>query len=264
MKTTLKDLMQKPLEWNPYLGVWIDPQGIIYELKDQEHLLPFKNARIHQLEILCNNVKLQNNEYRKKIDRLTFVIDALASGLMPFLEPIRDYLSDYSSMKEGKMPGMHVTDLNKAYRYPLFGPARDFYLFAGTSQVSFSDHLINCLDLIYGKDGNPPLTPTYRTFLPVNPPSSYDTFCTDVSVNDELDDFMERQERDNNDDNNDENEVSTLPDESSGSGEASSIDTTFVIDYDDDESDIASAIIEDDINNYAIDNTNTPSLILVS
>ena len=30
--------------------------------------------------------------------------------------------------------------------------------------------------------------------------------------------------------------------------------------YDDDESDIASAIIEDDINNYAIDNTNTPSL----
>ena len=26
MKTTLKDLMKKPLEWNPYLGVWIDPQ----------------------------------------------------------------------------------------------------------------------------------------------------------------------------------------------------------------------------------------------
>ncbi len=35
MKTTLKDLMQKPLEWNPYLGVWIDPQGNIYELKDK-------------------------------------------------------------------------------------------------------------------------------------------------------------------------------------------------------------------------------------
>ncbi len=35
MKTTLKHLMQKPLEWNPYLGVWIDPQGIIYELKDK-------------------------------------------------------------------------------------------------------------------------------------------------------------------------------------------------------------------------------------
>ena len=35
MKTTLKDLMQKPLEWNPYLGVWIDPQGIIYELKNE-------------------------------------------------------------------------------------------------------------------------------------------------------------------------------------------------------------------------------------
>ena len=27
--------MQKPLEWNPYLGVWIDPQGNIYELKDK-------------------------------------------------------------------------------------------------------------------------------------------------------------------------------------------------------------------------------------
>ena len=36
MKTTLKDLMKKPLEWNPYLGVWIDPQGIIYELKDKD------------------------------------------------------------------------------------------------------------------------------------------------------------------------------------------------------------------------------------
>ena len=35
MKTTLKDLMQKPLKWNPYLGVWIDPQCNIYELKDK-------------------------------------------------------------------------------------------------------------------------------------------------------------------------------------------------------------------------------------
>ena len=36
MKTTLKDLMQKPLEWNPYLGAWIDAQGNIYELKDND------------------------------------------------------------------------------------------------------------------------------------------------------------------------------------------------------------------------------------
>ena len=36
MKTTLKDLMQKLLEWNPYLGVWIDAQGNIYELKDKD------------------------------------------------------------------------------------------------------------------------------------------------------------------------------------------------------------------------------------
>ena len=28
--------MQKQLEWNPYLGVWIDPQGNIYELKDKD------------------------------------------------------------------------------------------------------------------------------------------------------------------------------------------------------------------------------------
>lgn len=28
--------MQKPLEWNPYIGAWIDPQGNIYELKDKD------------------------------------------------------------------------------------------------------------------------------------------------------------------------------------------------------------------------------------
>ena len=35
MITTLSQLMQKPLEWNPYLGVWADTQGNIYELKDK-------------------------------------------------------------------------------------------------------------------------------------------------------------------------------------------------------------------------------------
>ena len=36
MITTLSDLMANGIEYDPHLGVWIDPQGTIYSLKNKD------------------------------------------------------------------------------------------------------------------------------------------------------------------------------------------------------------------------------------
>ena len=36
METTLRDLMANGIEYDPHLGVWIDPQGTIYSLKNKD------------------------------------------------------------------------------------------------------------------------------------------------------------------------------------------------------------------------------------
>ena len=48
--------MQKPLEWNPYLGVWIDAQGNIYELKDKDIADTIEFEMIDELTVALDSL----------------------------------------------------------------------------------------------------------------------------------------------------------------------------------------------------------------
>ena len=69
MKTTLKDLMQKPLEWNPYLGVWIDPQGIIYEEVNGEVIEP-KNKKAIKDAFISQKIGLVMSECGEALEAM--------------------------------------------------------------------------------------------------------------------------------------------------------------------------------------------------